>query len=433
MVEPVSSEIKASRKGWFIVFVASLFFFYEFIQMNMFNAISTDLMRAFSIGATQLGELSSFYFFSNVIFLFVAGPLLDRYSTRWIMVVTLGICILGISLFSMTYSFKIAILARFLEGIGSAFCFLSVIRLASRWFPASSMAMMTGLIVTMAMLGGAVAQLPFAFLVKYFDWRQVIWLDAMFGLLIIIAIILIVRDYPSEHSQEHEKEIKSLEQIGYWKSLRLAFLEIKNWLAGVYTCLMNLPLSLLGGLWGILYLTDVHGFSKIEASNITTVLFAGTIIGSPIAGWISDKLKLRKLPMLFGALISLAIILWIIYSHAHSFWVLWVSFFLVGLLTSTQIVSYAYVAESSPRLITAMSVSAVNITTQAGQGIFQPLFGYLIDLHSHEVHYGMVIYTPGDFHWAMMLFPIGFILALMAAFALKETYGKQQEELPKSL
>src|SRR3989344_196409 len=329
MVEPVSSEIKASRKGWFIVFVAS------------------------------------FYFFSNVIFLFVAGPLLDRYSTRWIMVVTLGICILGISLFSMTYSFKIAILARFLEGIGSAFCFLSVIRLASRWFPASSMAMMTGLIVTMAMLGGAVAQLPFAFLVKYFDWRQVIWLDAMFGLLIIIAIILIVRDYPSEHSQEHEKEIKSLEQIGYWKSLRLAFLEIKNWLAGVYTCLMNLPLSLLGGLWGILYLTDVHGFSKIEASNITTVLFAGTIIGSPIAGWISDKLKLRKLPMLFGALISLAIILWIIYSHAHSFWVLWVSFFLVGLLTSTQIVSYAYVAESSPRLITAMSVSAVNITTQA--------------------------------------------------------------------
>ena len=48
---------------WIVCFSAALFFFYEFIQMNMFNSVSSDLMQAFSINATQLGNLSSIYYY----------------------------------------------------------------------------------------------------------------------------------------------------------------------------------------------------------------------------------------------------------------------------------------------------------------------------------------------------------------------------------
>src|SRR5690606_21512991 len=111
---------------WLVCLCASLFFFYEFIQMNMFNAISAQLMQAFHINAAQLGRLSAFYFIANVVFLFPAGMLLDRYSARKIILTSLAICVLGTALFASTSSVFFASFFRFMMGIGSAFCFLSV-------------------------------------------------------------------------------------------------------------------------------------------------------------------------------------------------------------------------------------------------------------------------------------------------------------------
>lgn len=155
---------------WIVCFSAALFFFYEFIQMNMFNAISADLMRDFSLHATELGKLSAYYFYANLLFLPVAGALLDRFSTRLIILSALFLCIIGVAGFATTHSFILACLFRFMSGIGSAFCFLSSIRLASRWFPAKQMALVTGLIVTMAMMGGMVAQTPLTLLTQSLGW-----------------------------------------------------------------------------------------------------------------------------------------------------------------------------------------------------------------------------------------------------------------------
>src|SRR5207253_1316096 len=135
-------------RAWVVCMVASLFFFYEFIQMNMFNAISHSLMEAFHINATGLSRMSAFYFVANVLFLFVAGIILDRFSTRWVIIVSLMICIMGTALFATAQTFGAATFYRFLTGIGSAFCFLSVIRLATRWFPAKMLAFVIGMVVT---------------------------------------------------------------------------------------------------------------------------------------------------------------------------------------------------------------------------------------------------------------------------------------------
>ena len=51
-----------TRLAWAVILTASLFFFYEFIQLNMFNAIAVDLLQAFNLNATELGQLSSMYF-----------------------------------------------------------------------------------------------------------------------------------------------------------------------------------------------------------------------------------------------------------------------------------------------------------------------------------------------------------------------------------
>ena len=177
--------------AWVVCMVASLFFFYEFIQMNMFNAISESLMQAFAINATGLSRMSAFYFVANVIFLFPAGALLDRFSSRAVILTSLLVCIVGTGLFATAYSYNAATFYRFLTGIGSAFCFLSVIRLATRWFHPKQLAFVIGMVVTVAMLGGVVAQKPLSLLVAALGWRNAIFVDAGIGFFILLAIFFI--------------------------------------------------------------------------------------------------------------------------------------------------------------------------------------------------------------------------------------------------
>jgi len=64
-----------------------------------------------------------------------------------------------------------------------------------------------------------------------------------------------------------KKELAHITKLGYWKSLSLAFLKFQNWLGGIFSCLMNLPLIILGGLWGTAYLTHAHGFTLNDLTD----------------------------------------------------------------------------------------------------------------------------------------------------------------------
>lgn len=60
-------------RPWFICIIASMFFLYEFIQVNMFNSIDAYIVKDFALTSTQLGFLSSIYFYSTVGFILPAG------------------------------------------------------------------------------------------------------------------------------------------------------------------------------------------------------------------------------------------------------------------------------------------------------------------------------------------------------------------------
>lgn len=393
----------------------------------MFNAISTDLMRDFNVSATLLGALSSFYFIANVLFLFMAGNVLDRFSTRSVILTALSICIIGVFTLSFSHNFLTASIARFLMGIGSAFCFLSSIRLASRWFPANKMALVTGVIVTFAMAGGVVAQTPMTLLVHLLGWRNALLIDGAFGSIFVILITIWVQDFPSHHQKTHRAEQMMIREVGVLRSMRLAYFRVQNWLGGIYCCLMNLPIAVLGGLWGVMYLMDAHGLSKLDASYITSALFAGCLVGAPLSGWISDKMGLRRPPMIIGAIISFVLVSILVYFPSLSFGTLFILFALIGLTTGAQIISYALISESAQPIVTAMSVSVVNISVMSGYWIFQPIFGRLMDDKAFlRLHHGTQQFVGSDYTWAMYLFPAGFILALLCALLVRETHcGKR--------
>ncbi len=427
------SKTQYTGLAWLATLTAALFFFYEFIQLNLFNAIDVQLMQDFKINAPQLGQLASMYFYANALFLFPAGILLDRYSTKKLLLFAIILCTAGTFSFALASSYLIAAIARFLVGIGASFCFLSCIRIASRWFPAKQMALVTGIVVTMAMVGGMVAQTPMALLSHAVGWRQAVLLDACLGIFIGLATVLFIQDRPPNSHEAAKADQDRLKSLGLWRCIYSALSNPQNWLGGIYTSLLNLPVFLLGALWGIHYLTEVHHLSAIQASYATTLFFVGIIIGSPVYGWFSDYIGLRRFPMIIGAVFSLLVIFILMYSPTLSLSSLMALFFLIGFSTSSQVLTYPTVAELNPISLTSTSVSIVSITIMSSGFIFQPLFGWMMQLQwNHQLVNGIPVYSANDFNNAMWLIPISFVIGLLLSFFIKETYCRSQEFHPQS-
>jgi MFS family permease len=407
---------------WLVCLSAALFFFYEFIQMGMFNSISQELMQDFSINAGQLGFLSATYFYADVIFLLFAGILVDRISIRTIILSAMVMVVLATILFAFSHSFRLAAFSHFVSGIGNAFCFLSCIKLATRWFSSHRLAFVIGIIITIAMLGGVVAQTPFALLVQFLGWREAILVNAGLGAVITCIVYVFVRDYP-KHPMPEVTVDESLAPTSIKTSILAVLFNKQNGLGGIYTCLLNLPIILLGELWGVMYLTQVHHLVKTQASLVATMIFIGTIIGSPFVGWASDAMGKRRLPMIIGALLSLLVLLCIMFLPNLNFFTLLSLFLLLGIFTSTQIISYPLIAESNPRHLTGTSTGLASVLIMGGGAVFQPLFGWLMDLHwDQTLNQGVAVYSLSNYFDGLAIMPVAFIVSIIAACFLRETH-----------
>lgn len=412
---------------WIVCISCGLFFFYEFIQMNMINSMAGELMQTFQVGSGELGLLIGSYFNANLIFLLPAALILDRFSTKKLVLLTLGICILGNALFASSTNVHWASVFRFFTGIGSAFCWLSCIRLASVWFHGKPLALIAGLLMTMAFLGGTVAQAPMAFLVHQFGWRSAVYIDAALGVLIFLIIVIIVKDYPDHATELKDKREAQLREIGFWKSVQHAYLNWQNWFSGICANFTNLPVFIFGASFGSLFLVQVQGFSTAQAATINAMLYIGTLIGTPVTGWFSDRIENRKIPIFGGTLIALLLVLIILYVNHLSYATMAILFLLLGFVTSAGILNYAFVAEKNPHSITATSVSVVSVNViGVGGSVMIPIVGWLLNKDwSGMMVNGVRIYSLNNYHKAFLLLPIGLIISLLLVFLMKESHAKQ--------
>jgi MFS family permease len=418
------TEYKALKnpalQAWIVCVSAALFFFYEFIQMGMFDSIAPALMNDFSINATQLGNLSATYFYADVIFLLIAGVILDRFSVRKVILSAMLLCVAATFVFALSTSLTLAIITHFAAGIGNAFCFLSCIKLSSRWFSSRHLALVIGVIVTIAMAGGVFAQTPLTLLTQTFGWRHAVLLDGVLGIIILFIIWYFV--YDNANSPDDTTAKSSItSKMTLSQSLRFALSNKQNWLAGIYTCLLNLPIFLLGELWGEMYLTQVHHIARTQASYITSMVFIGTIIGAPVVGWFSDKIGRRLLPMILGAILALASMLILMYTTNLSFAALLLLFLAIGFFTSTQIISYPAITESNPKILTGTATGLASVLIMGGGAVFEPLFGWLMDLHATHAGNAAAIYSATDYMRGMLIMPIAFVIGLIAVLLMKET------------
>ena len=410
----IHNSLSPKAQSWCVVLSAALFFFYIFMQINLFNAISTELTHELQLTASQFGYLASAFFYGNLLFLLPAGLLLDRFSVRGLLLAAFLITLVASYIFSLAHSFMIMNLARFTIGLMASFSFLSAMKLATRWFKPAHMALILGIVTTMGMLGGILAQTPLVLLVQNIGWRSAIQVITNLGVLLIFVQFVFVKDEPVRLEKIDALEQKHVAKIGFWHCLTKSLANAQNWYSSIYICLVNLPVYILGIMWGTPYLTQMHNLTPVQASHATAMIFVGMLLGCPLAGAISDRIGLRKPSMLFGACATLVAVLIIMFTPTLSPWIMIGEFLFLGLASSWQVIGYPVLAESNPHEITGVSSSLGSILIVSG-GTLIPVFGYLLSLT------GNTTYSATDFTRAHSMMVVGLIIAIIAALLVRET------------
>lgn len=420
------TDIRSTRRALVVLFFTSLFFFYAFGLNNVFNALEVPLSKTYGLNPLQMGWISSLYFWANVISLMPMGALVDRYSPKRVILMAMLLSAFTVWLIANSNDMPVLIISRILMGVAGGCCFVGCIRIAVNWFDLHKMARVSGFIVTMGMLGGFMVQSPLIALIDHIGWRMSLDVVAIIGVVIAILILLFVSDCPKQMEEAYHS---AKTNIPLFKSFAMVLTNRQNWFSGLAGSLINLPIFMLGALWGVAYLTKVDNLNATQAGMITGMLFFGTMLGSPLAGFISDYLQRRKLPLIIGILMSVALVYVILHSPNLGYWNYLILFFLLGVTTSVQTICYPIVAESNPHAITSTATSVISMLMLLGGAISEPLFGWIVQ--QFGTHLADGTYTSASYRTAIEILPIAFVIAVVAALFVKETRAKRLNAEPK--
>lgn len=413
--------------GWLICSLGAVFYSYEYLLRIAPSAMESALREHFNLSATGFGHIASVYYYAYVPMQLPVGLLLDRFGPRRLLTLACFICVVGTFLFTGTTNFWVAAVGRFLVGLGSAFAFVGVLKLATIWLPENRLAMVSGMTAALGTMGAMLGDNFLEFFVQKIGWVKTLNATAAFGIVLIFVLWAGIQDKKGRHRQN-----------GTVSSFRKGLIDLgiiarnkQIWVNGMYGCLVYLPTTVFAELWGIPYLKHAHGLSAHAAGLANSLLFLGFTLGAPLMGYISDRFERRKFPMLIGAAGAMIMMLIILYVPGLTETNVQILMFLLGLLYSAQAIVFAVGRELSPGEAAGTAMAITNMIVMLGAMLLQPLVGHLLDLSlsARTQTVGTVVenvhkmYTVVDYQFALSIIPLGIFIAVILTFFLRETYA----------
>lgn len=439
-VSPVNTQTPLQNAmawfPWLVCGLGALFYSYEYFLRITPSVMMPDLMRTYGIDAENFAILSAFYYYAYTPMQLPVGVLMDRYGPRRLLTFACFVCAVGSYIFVSTGAYGLAACGRFLVGFGSAFAFVGVLKLATIWLPPERFALIAGLTSALGTIGAMVGDILLTKMVHQVGWRTTTLLFAALGLGLAFLIVFVVRDNTPEAEALDIQTSKSDHHERITAAVFRMFKVLLNpqiWLNGAIGCLLYLPTTGFAELWGIPYLETAYGYSDSLAALANSAIFLGFTVGGPLVGFVSDKLRNRRIPLMLGGILGACDIATIIYVPDLSFATVFVLLFLLGFSYSAEVIVFAVGREISPESASGSALAVTNMFVMIGGILATPIIGKLLDLHwdgllLNQVH----VYSPDNYRFALAILPLGLLLGAALVAFIKETHATNLWEAEES-
>jgi len=389
--------------------LGALFYCYEYYLRVVPPAISAELKATYHISDAGLGFLSACFYYSYLMMQLPVGIMMDKYGPRKILTMACFSCAVGTYMFCGTDNFSISQVGRFLIGFGSAFAYVGFLKISNLWLPKKYYAMMAGVCTALGMAGAMTGEVLMISLVDSLGWREALYYAGFVGLLLTALLWLFIKD----KQQIAESNITKIPSAHNFKEELFKVLKSSQiWLAGIVGCCTFITISAFAEMWALPFLHHGLGYDKHLASAGSSLIFLGFGVGGPIWGYLSEKMRSRKLPLILGSLIAaLFVYLLITKSAQYSQTQVMLLLFAVGLFSGAEILVFAIGNDISHSSISATAASFINMLVMVGGALLQPLIGIFLDRLQVAEIVTQTEHTFADYSAALMVLPLSLLLA----------------------
>jgi len=389
--------------------------------------LSKGMSEDFKVNTTELTVFSSMYYWTYASLQPFSGLLAD--------VMNPSILISGAALTAASGSFlcgysktlSIAVVGRFIVGIGTAPTIIPISKLLTRWYPENWYAVLNGAMMGCGGTGGILSQAPLRAFSNHYSWRMAFYLVSITGFLFGIFDLLVVKQDPTILGFDPvvKSKFKPTEDIFFknrlsllWENFSVVITMPTYWLLCMFTFMMGGSQLDIFGLWGGPYIRDV--FPTFNDGTMLLSISIAMITASIYLPIISDWLGTRKWVMSGCTLVAASIsLIFYLFDQKMSFWVMFVLMYLWGSATAGySSILFAYIREVCEPKYVATMLGCINVFLFVGGATLQSITGKLLRSHgSINNKYSHTAYHESL--WRVIL--ICTSLAIIPTFILKDS------------
>lgn len=412
-------EKKLNLTGIIIWLVCAIFFTYEFLLRTVLGTFQAPIMDDLRLSPFTFALVSTTaYSLVYAAMQMPVGIFANRYGLKKSLLLACGLCAFSAAFFASCAGLLSAITSRVLMGLGSSFGFICLLIAVYDWMPSRYYGLYIGLSQFLGTLGPMLAAGPLNALAINFNinWRFIFFNLSFFGLALTLLVFLFVKGRDNKEDKyrviTRPKPLKA--------NLISLFSQKQTWLIALYSSLIYFALEYLSENEGKAFI-EHQGYSTQFSSYMISVSWLGYAVGCPILGYLSDRLKRRKIFMILAAFCSLLSLITIVYLPFYQI-LLIVAFFLLGFGASGLSLGFALMGEQCSKAYLAMGLGFNNATISLFTAINAPLFGWLLSYLRQDAGLSIENYR---FIFSLIIGYI-FIALTLAMFYIQETFCRSQ-------
>lgn len=413
--------LPSMRAAFTMCFLGMLFYCYEYYLRVAPSVMKVELQNSFHLTETSFGYLVAFYYYAYTLMQIPVGLSIDKFGPRRVLTFACAICAFGTYCFATTTYTPIAQLARFMIGFGSAFAYVGVLKLTNDWLPSKFFAPVTGLCNTLGMLGAIFGEVTMEYLVHIIGWQATLHYAVIAGVILMLTLWLVLKDKNSESVRKDEETV-TLSSI--FKALLILSRNRQMWLIGLIGCFTFLPISGFAEVWAPDYLENA-GLTKSQAAWGSSLVFLGFAFGAPTWGYLSERIKSRRLPLMMGSLAAASSMLYLLWIPADV-GIINMMLFLTGFFASVEILIFAVGNDISDSRASATAAAFSNMVITIAGALLAPIVGLILDNSLKAT--GQTIPSLTHYSAALTIIPACLILASIITMILKESHPKSAIE-----
>ena len=181
-----------------VPWLVAVAFFMESLDTTILNTAVPTIAAALSVAPLSMKAVLSSYTLSLAVFIPISGWMADRFGTRRVFASAIGLFTIGSLLCGLVSNIHLLVACRILQGCGGAMM-LPVGRLTMvRTFAKSELIRAMSFVAIPGLIGPMLGPLAGGFIVGYFHWRVIFFLNVPIGL---AGFYLVYRHLPDYRQQ----------------------------------------------------------------------------------------------------------------------------------------------------------------------------------------------------------------------------------------